>query len=461
MMTCPAEGNPHQIHRPTKSNRNPPPFSTNRIHATNRTDRTTGPHDHDWIVSNIPRPPVWSATPNKDMGGYPDPPKINPHYTTPPPSSTTSPTATKSILRPKQYHGRMLCNHSERGGSYRLESRVSFSDFVSVTTFREARGGLQSASTSEFNFGCGFLPQSPVSVEEISQEKSCDEVSNSEREVGKDERNSSPYNLHLDEVLEIPQDKNNSLDKAKNNRRGESDGEKNGLSIDLDLEKVLKRTIENEKFVIVKDLPWQEKTPPFREGKYTGMVNRAISPHGKGVLILSSLRTRQDSMNIICGNWYKGIFITESWKENVFSQVIKKIEQIEERNEVDMQKSPKNKDPDRSTKICGRNYLLGDKLRSNDDIIHDEARNMVMISNLQVNDHAFIKRSDSSWTYALLTKRFHGSEPYREREKGSQNDFDSRGEEAETMTFSLDPLCHSKKTIERKKWAKCIRCALI
>ncbi len=151
-------------------------------------------------------------------------------------------------------------------------------------------------------------------------------------------------------------------------------------------------------------------------------------------------------------------FITENWKENLFSQVIRKIEQMEKRDEIDLSKSTHNKGADASTLIKCRNYSLGDKLRSNDDIIHDEVRNMDMISKLQVDDYAFIKRSDSSWTYALLKKRFPVFEPNLERNNGHRYSDFGREEETEILTFSLDPMGQSKKTIERKKWAKCIRC---
>lgn len=86
----------------------------------------------------------------------------------------------------------------------------------------------------------------------------------------------------------------------------EGKGERNNLTIDLGLEDVLKQCIENKKFVMVKNLPWQERSSPYREGRYSGMVNRAIFPHGEGVLILDSQESSQTSTNAIRGNWYNG-----------------------------------------------------------------------------------------------------------------------------------------------------------
>lgn len=104
-------------------------------------------------------------------------------------------------------------------------------------------------------------------------------------------------------------------------------------------------------------------------------------------------------------------------------------------------------------------YKLGDTLQSDHEIIQDKSINTEMVNKLQVNDYAFIKRTDQSWTYALLVKRCyidgqHDISSGKEKSRGSE----CRCNECEVMTFALDNSGQRTKTFTKKKWAKYVKC---
>lgn len=161
------------------------------------------------------------------------------------------------MLRSSEPQSHIKKRGEESSSFHSFEPRVSFCDVASVTTFQEAETRLTSSSTSRIQFNQALSPGSLVP---------------------------------------------NFVDKFGTERKGE----KYSLTIDLDLEDVLKQSIENKKFVMVEDLPWQERSSPYRKGRYSGMVNRAICPHGEGVLILDSQEPNQSNTNGIRGNWCNG-----------------------------------------------------------------------------------------------------------------------------------------------------------
>lgn len=158
--------------------------------------------------------------------------------------------------------------------------------------------------------------------------------------------------------------------------------------------------------------------------------------------------------------------ISAKWKQEIFSQVVKKMKEQHRGKAIEINKltsnenfdanySPRNErnnkffDPNKKK----RNYSLGEPLQSKHDFVHEKSINNEMVHKLQVKDCAFIKRSDRSWTYALLIKRCY---------TGGQRWFgirsECRAEETEVMTFALDPSGHKTKSIMKEKWAKFIKC---
>ena len=88
-----------------------------------------------------------------------------------------------------------------------------------------------------------------------------------------------------------------------------------------------------------------------------------------------------------------------------------------------------------------RDYVLGDSARSPFHMMMDtcpQATNFV--SQLEIHDFAFVKRSEGSWSYAILA--------YRHR---------SHNDEEEYMVFVLNEF-GATKTFKKRQWAKGIRC---
>jgi hypothetical protein len=84
-------------------------------------------------------------------------------------------------------------------------------------------------------------------------------------------------------------------------------------------------------------------------------------------------------------------------------------------------------------------YSLGDVARRSHMIIPDDTQAAFnQVSRLKLHNFAFIKRTDGSWTYALLAHRY----------------FDA--DEEECMMFVLQE-DGSKKTIKKRQWASFVR----
>ena len=87
------------------------------------------------------------------------------------------------------------------------------------------------------------------------------------------------------------------------------------------------------------------------------------------------------------------------------------------------------------------NYDLGDSLQCSSHIINDACPQAAIerVSRLNHYDFAFVKRSNGSWSYAILASRF----------VGMYND--------EYMVFVLNKI-GSTKVVNRSQWASCVRC---
>lgn len=93
--------------------------------------------------------------------------------------------------------------------------------------------------------------------------------------------------------------------------------------------------------------------------------------------------------------------------------------------------------------VATRPYELGETLRSQDDVID---RRMIgwrehyrMVSNLQLREHAFIKRADGSFSYGNLVRRYVDEETNED-----------------TLVFALNGT-GSMKYLPMKKWKSCVR----
>lgn len=70
----------------------------------------------------------------------------------------------------------------------------------------------------------------------------------------------------------------------------------------INIDEILKNTLEADAYVKVVDLPWTEQTAPYRRGLYTGVVNIDIQPHGFGLWRLSD----SGCSEVLSGSWYIG-----------------------------------------------------------------------------------------------------------------------------------------------------------
>lgn len=97
-------------------------------------------------------------------------------------------------------------------------------------------------------------------------------------------------------------------------------------------------------------------------------------------------------------------------------------------------------------------YNLGDYLISSRDSFEESYENLVSVNNLEELDFAFVKRSDSRWSYAMLTRRF-----LQTRAVLDNDDCKGRIELEEVMLFVVDK-SGSTKTVRSNSYGKHIRC---
>ena len=90
-------------------------------------------------------------------------------------------------------------------------------------------------------------------------------------------------------------------------------------------------------------------------------------------------------------------------------------------------------------------YILGGKVRSSSHMIVEDcsAAALYKVSQLKLHDFAFIKRSDGSWTYAILA--------YRNRSEVDNEVF---------MMFVMNET-GSTRCIKKTQWASFIRCVVV
>ncbi len=163
--------------------------------------------------------------------------------------------------------------------------------------------------------------------------------------------------------------------------------------------------------------------------------------------------------------------ITDRWKENIFSKVLQQLQEHQRFHNIDAPKSTSNENlnfyytsKSKSNNIFNQyrrrsRYTLGETLLVAHDIVQEKAINEDMVNNLQVNDYAFVKRSDQSWTYAHLIKRYNvGGQNGIDNGKATSSGLEHSFEENEVMIFALDHSGQRTKSFTKKKWAKFIKC---
>jgi hypothetical protein len=138
----------------------------------------------------------------------------------------------------------------------------------------------------------------------------------------------------------------------------------------------------------VNGLPWSDYNG--QSGRYTGEVNDEYLPHGRGEMVY-------DRGVVSSGIWYKGVLDTEV---------------------------PLTHDeyiPDRLP-----TFSVGDKGHDEDMIIGPKKVTAAAVSLLRVSDAAFVRRSDGTWTYAVVKDRTHGenaSIKFKVNARGSTKSF--------------------------------------
>jgi hypothetical protein len=114
----------------------------------------------------------------------------------------------------------------------------------------------------------------------------------------------------------------------------------------------------------VNGLPWSDYNG--QSGRYTGEVNEQYLPHGRGEMVY-------DKGIVSAGIWYNGVLDTEE---------------------------PVSMDGYVPNRLS--NYEIGDKGSDEDMIIASKRETAAAVAQLRVNDAAFVRRSDGSWTYAVM-----------------------------------------------------------
>jgi hypothetical protein len=114
----------------------------------------------------------------------------------------------------------------------------------------------------------------------------------------------------------------------------------------------------------VNGLPWSDYNG--QSGRYTGEVNEQYLPHGRGEMVY-------DKGLVSAGIWYNGVLDTEE--------------------PVSMDGYVPHRLP---------NYEIGDKGSDEDMIITPKRETAAAVAQIRVNDAAFVRRSDGSWTYAIV-----------------------------------------------------------
>jgi hypothetical protein len=138
----------------------------------------------------------------------------------------------------------------------------------------------------------------------------------------------------------------------------------------------------------VNGLPWSDYNG--QSGRYTGEVNEEYLPHGLGEMVY-------DRGVVSSGIWYKGVLDTEV--------PLTQDEYVPERLQ---------------------SFSVGDKGRDDDMIIDSKRATAAAVSLLRVSDAAFVRRSDGTWTYAVVKERTEGADAsikFKVNARGSTKSF--------------------------------------
>jgi len=129
----------------------------------------------------------------------------------------------------------------------------------------------------------------------------------------------------------------------------------------------------------VNGLPWSDYNG--HSGRYTGEVNEQYLPHGRGEMVY-------DRGEITKGIWYDGVLDTE---DAGFSG-----------GTGSRQHNNAGPAEGKYTPETLPNHSCGDKGRPEDMIITSKKETAAAVALLRKNDAAWVRRSDGSWTYAIV-----------------------------------------------------------
>jgi len=132
----------------------------------------------------------------------------------------------------------------------------------------------------------------------------------------------------------------------------------------------------------VNGLPWSDYNG--HSGRYTGEVNEQYLPHGQGEMVY-------DRGVISVGMWFNGVLDTEGGDPSGGGS--------------SMVVSQEAYTPDTLSKYC-----MGDKGEDDDMIIESKKATAAAVAEIRSGDGAFVRRSDGSWTYAVVKDRTYGGD---------------------------------------------------
>ena len=153
----------------------------------------------------------------------------------------------------------------------------------------------------------------------------------------------------------------------------------------------------NRKPKKVNGLPWCDYNG--HSGRYTGEINEKYLPHGAGEMIY-------DRGVISSGIWFDGVLDTEDTSSSVI---------------ISMSVSKKEYSPCILT-----GFSIGDGGSDGDMMIDSKKATAAAVGEIRVNDAAFVRRSDGTWTYAIVKDRSYGASPsirFKVNVRGSTKEF--------------------------------------
>ena len=133
-------------------------------------------------------------------------------------------------------------------------------------------------------------------------------------------------------------------------------------------------------------LPWSDYNG--HSGRYTGEVNEQFLPHGTGEMVY-------DSGMKSTGYWYNGVLDTDGSGGGGGGDSLT--------DEEIQTKLAETYIPDTLP-----HYSIGDRGNEDDMIIDSKKATAALVAEIRANDAAFVRRSDGSWTYAVVKDRTYG-----------------------------------------------------